>query len=1445
MGNVKKILVNAFLFLCLSLFAAMPAQAGSSESMGGGYAASGQTANTGYSSFVYDAKRGLPTSDANYVLGASDGYIWIGSYSGIIRYDGNDFTRLPADDGLTSGRGLFEDSRGRIWVGTNDNGVVVLDGNKKTHLTYEDGLPSSSIRVFAEDEEGNVFMGTTEGVCYADRALHVQVLDDQRLNGERVLRLDADSQGKIYGQTKNGLVFSIANKAITEVYTSDDLGVETITTLKTDPKKRGNVYLGTDSDVVYYGKFGEGVSKLQRISIAPLSGVHWISYDCDRIWVASISGLGFLDRHERFHVIRDIPIDSGIEMMTSDYQGNLWLASSTMGVMKLVANRFENISQKAGLPEQVTNVLCHYRKALYIGKDRGLAILGQNGKPTENALTKFVGDSRIRCMRKGAEQDLWVGTYTNDLGLVHLLADGRITSISDKDGLPDNEVRCICVQKNGTVLVGTNSGIAFIRNGKVVRTIGAAEGLKTTIILSLEEDSDGRIYAGTDGDGIYMISDDGIENIGREQGLTSDVIMRMKWDGKRSILWVVTSNSIEYRRDGVIRNVTSFPYNNNYDMFFDHNDNVWIISSYGTYVMKAGDLVKDEITDYRLYTVDNGLTGTPTPQGYAELDDDGNLYMPVREGICRVNIDRFTDKSTAVKACIGSVYNNAEEILPTGGEYMIPSKAGRITIKVAVLDYTLQNPWVEVFMEGKEDEGLTFRRSDMKPLEYTGLAGGEYTLCVRVFDAAGKRVMFNERYRIIKESTLLERPVIRLLLIAAIVLVSGFIVWRVMSSTVIRGQYEEIKQAKEEAERANTVKTRFLANISHEIRTPINTIMGMNEMILREDATGVPKPYFLSMMNYAFDIRNASEALLSLINDLLDMSKIESGKMNVVQQEYDTEEMLRSVVSMIRIRSTEKELTFDVVIDEILPRRLYGDEGKVKQIVLNLLTNAVKYTERGGFILSVSMVERVDDRCTVRFSVKDTGIGVRKEDMDKLFAAYERLDEQKNSGIQGTGLGLDISRRFAELMGGSLVCESEYGKGSEFILTLSQKIVDPKAIGVFRERDESVGDGPYVPQFVAPDADVLVVDDNPMNLNVIKGLLKATQVYVSTASSGEECLDKLKDTRFDVVLLDHMMPGMDGVETLAHIRKDYPDIPVYALTANTAVGEEFYVEKGFDGYLSKPIDTKTLEQTIMKHLPEEMMEQPTAAAVEEELKEIPENLTWIYETEGVSVPAGIKNSGGISNFLYSLELFSDTIDDNAGVIRNAYDSGDLRMYTIKVHALKSSAKFIGALELSRLAEMLEDAGNREDIAVIDDNTPKLLADYEAFRDKLAGIHGGTDEEKEPMPQEELADAYLALSDVIPMMDYDSAEFILTQMQEYALPREDENKVRELVKKLRMLDWDGMEVLLANGGNSGGDDDPEPGDETGGDGAAEPGDETGGDDAAEPGDETGTDSAAEG
>ncbi|MCR5746879.1 MAG: response regulator [Lachnospiraceae bacterium] len=1366
---------------------------------GGGYAATGQLEGVGYTAKLYDANNGLLTSDANWVMGASDGYVWIGGYSGIIKYDGSSFVRLDSSYGLTSGRVIFEDSKARVWVGTNDNGVVLLDHGKNTHFTYKEGLPSSSIRGFAEDQNGRIYISSTNGLAYIDEDMTVKPFSEPRTDNKIVDQLVAAGDGRIYGCTNDGEVFCILSGKIDGFYSTKDLGLDKdLRTIYPDPKDPSKVYLGTKGDTIYYGTFGKQAKELENIKITATSDIQWITYACGRIWACSEAVAGYIDEDRTFKPLENLPMNNSIYMMTQDYQGNLWFASTRQGVMKVVSNNFQNITGDAGISETVVNSTCLRDGLLYAGTDEGLYIIDKNLKSINNDLTKMLRGIRIRCISLDHENNLWISTYSNaELGLLCCSPDGYVKAYTEENGMNDNWIRCTTIAEDGSVLVGTTNGLAVIKDGAVVRTVEASEEIINPVFLTVEEGEHGDIYAGTDGDGIYVIGKNSVDRLGREDGLTSDVILRIKKDEARGVYWIITSNSIEYLKDGYIKNVTSFPYNNNFDVYYDDNGKIWVLSSYGIYVLDAQEMIDDNIGDYKVYTLANGLHGAVTGNSFSTRDDEGNLYISCRTGVSKVNINNYFDQTSKIKVDIRSILINDEEILPDeNGKYTIPPVSGRIQITPAILDYTMTNPVIHVYLEGADDKGITAEQSKLKNLEYTGLKYGNYVLHIQVMDQGSGEVVQDETFNIEKKPKVTELLVTRIILIALVAALAGLIVWRTMTGTIIRRQYDEIRIAKEEADRANSAKSRFLANMSHEIRTPINTIMGMDEMILREDASDVPKNYHMSVVNYALDIKSASESLLGLINDLLDISKVESGKMNLVEQEYDVANLLRSIIKMIRVRCTEKDLDLEVIIDEDTPKKLYGDSVKIKQIVLNLLTNAVKYTEMGGITLKVAVENVGEETCDLRFSVKDTGIGIKPEEVDKLFTAYERLDEEKNSNIQGTGLGLNISKKFSDLMGGKLWCESEYGKGSEFIFVAGQKITDAAAIGEFEEYSEPEVTGPYVPQFIAPDADVLVVDDNPMNLNVIKGLLKATKVFVTTAASGEECLDRLKYGTYDVVLLDHMMPGMDGVETVQHIRETNPDLPVYALTANSTAGEEFYISKGFNGYLSKPVDSVALEKAIMKHLPEEIMMKPTEEDAVKESQALPEDMLWIKDIEGIAVDDGIKNAGGASSYIFSLKLFYDTLDENASVIENAYNENDIKLYTVKVHALKSSARIIGATELSKLSEKLEDAGNRKDMDFIRDNTGKLLSDYRGYKEKLARVKETADDDsREMIPEDELKDAYATLKEVIPQMDYDSVEMILERLNEYRLPEKDGKMAEKLSIMLKKLDWDGMEELI--------------------------------------------------
>jgi signal transduction histidine kinase/CheY-like chemotaxis protein len=449
-------------------------------------------------------------------------------------------------------------------------------------------------------------------------------------------------------------------------------------------------------------------------------------------------------------------------------------------------------------------------------------------------------------------------------------------------------------------------------------------------------------------------------------------------------------------------------------------------------------------------------------------------------------------------------------------------------------------------------------------------------------------VVSSQVFKIHKEAKMYEKTYFRMYTMSVAFMFLFFLVWtftNFKNLSTIERQYVEIKEAKEETERANNAKTKFLAGMSHEIRTPINAVLGMDEMILRESND-------TKILEYANDIYGAGQHLLSLVNQILDSSKIESGKMEITPVEYDLGDMIHTLFNIVVQRTTDTDLGLTVEVDKSLPRKLIGDEMHIKQVMINLLTNAVKYTREGGIWLRIKG-QREENILHLYVEVQDTGIGIKKEDISKLFSEFERIEEKRNRNVEGTGLGMSITKKMLGLMGTRLVVESEYGKGSTFSFDLTQKIIDSETIGDFDERVNRLAakHKKYKESFTAPGVKILVVDDNMMNRKVFIGLLKATQIAIDEADSADASVSLASKNYYDVIFMDHMMPKKDGIEALKEIRaiKDGPcaNTPIIVLTANAIVGsEEQYLDAGFDGFLAKPIAPDKLEELLRNTLDE-------------------------------------------------------------------------------------------------------------------------------------------------------------------------------------------------------------------------------------------------------------------
>lgn len=574
-------------------------------------------------------------------------------------------------------------------------------------------------------------------------------------------------------------------------------------------------------------------------------------------------------------------------------------------------------------------------------------------------------------------------------------------------------------------------------------------------------------------------------------------------------------------------------------------------------------------------------------------------------------------------------------------------------------------------------------------------------------------------------------------------LISGFYIIGYRQETKINKRMEEMKETerkreyeakvlmleKSAADSANKAKSDFLADMSHEIRTPINAVLGMNEMILRESDNE-------QILEYSSNIKSAGNTLLSLINNILDFSKIEDGKMSLVPVVFDVKELVNNLVNSISERARSKGLELIIDIDESIPSRLYGDDVRISQVIMNLLTNAVKYTESGSVTFRIRYKGTRDGEAKLRFDVIDTGIGIKDEDLDKLYISFERIEEKRNRHIEGTGLGISIVNKLLAMMNSKLDVESKYAIGSTFGFDLSLRIVDPAPIGRYDDRHRTVSKaGDSAERLFVPDARVLITDDNDMNLKVAGNFMKIFGITPVTCKSGAETIELLKNEKFDILFLDHMMPQMDGIETLRILKDEnlLNGTVVIALTANAVVGaEEQYLTAGFDGYLSKPIMIDELENILKFHLPSEVIKNKTDDEAIEFDAVDPANspvsnpsLTLDKARSlGLNVDNALTYTCGEEE-LY-IELLSDYAagcEEKCSSLAGFLENKDLADYRILIHSLKSSSKTVGADGLSSKAKALEDASAKEDYDFVKANHDAFVKDFKDLSSKILGQNG--------------------------------------------------------------------------------------------------------------------------
>lgn len=607
-------------------------------------------------------------------------------------------------------------------------------------------------------------------------------------------------------------------------------------------------------------------------------------------------------------------------------------------------------------------------------------------------------------------------------------------------------------------------------------------------------------------------------------------------------------------------------------------------------------------------------------------------------------------------------------------------------------------------------------------------------------------------------------------------------------------QQEILEEARIEAQSANKAKSAFLANMSHEIRTPINVMLGMNEMILRESESK-------EIRQYAKSIERSGGYLISLINNILDISRIESGKMEIEEGKYELRQLLDEVMLIAEKQAEQKSLKMNLIFDKTLPAYLIGDVIHIKQILLNLINNAVKYTKEGQIDIKVS---KNAEETKLIFEVKDTGIGIKEENLPVLFDAFMRVDSKKNKKIKGTGLGLAIAKQLAEQMDGMIWVESVYGKGSSFFVQLPmKKVSDGKISNVeWKETDERKRRS-----FVAPQAKILIVDDNPENLMVTRSLLKRTAVFVDTAASGEECVHKVRQNVYDLILLDYMMPQMDGIDTIRELKKDVQfHIPVIALTADVTKGiEQTFLREGFCAYLSKPVMWSKLEDLLMKYLRDDLVFIREDLKEEQKIKDEEfKQLKGQLKENDIKIEEGLRLlDGDFMQYRKLMEFFTEYQEEYMRQMQQLMTQSEVKVdeITRMMHTLKSNAKAIGAIHLYEIAKEMEDRGKQKDMEYIMSAYDLLKLEwgrvFKASREfieqtKNVLFDQKKEEEKDKQSKEEIKEK---LKIFITRYQAKEAKEQIQYYRKGKISEEERNILKEMEIRIDQLDFDEAEILM--------------------------------------------------
>ncbi len=795
--KVEKMTILFFCFLTASMFLTRPA-----------YAAEEDEDLTGYVRTVYSSGNGLPCGEANDIVQTNDGILWIGTYAGLYRYNGSEFRWMNEYDSVRNVNCLYVDEEGRLWIGTNDNGVsICINSNIASVVDKTSGLPSDSIRCITKSTDDKYYIGTTDSMAVLSLSEGLKVLNEIP-QIHYAVSVTADKEGHAAAVNADGNLFMLGNGEI--LFTKDDTTQDEIYTCCTFGND-GKLYVGSSGNGIYIYEYKDNDLKYTgRITCGKRMNIKSVTFTKGgRGYVCADNGIGYFDTKGNYTDISADEFDNSIDNMTVDYQGNLWFTSSRLGVLRLAESTFTDVYRTCGLTAQVVNSVEEWNGCLYFGTDSGLDIADpEKSVKVENELTELMKGIRIRCIRKDSKGNLWLCTYGK--GLVKIKPDGSRITYDSTTGFFGNRCRTVLELSDGTIVAAGDTGICYLEGDTIKGIITYGEGFSNAMILSLLEMDDGAVLAGSDGDGIAVIRNGKpVRTLTRYDGLSSGVILRMTKCSDGEHVLIVTSNGICSMDSSYnIRSLEHFPYFNNYDVWIGDGGKLFVLSSAGIYVMDEADVLADkEGMNYELLDAKSGMSASLTANSWNYRDEKGNLYLSSDTGVYRMDTTAYSTQKRSYRMLVSSVkMDGVSREVVRGETIQVGRGVNRIEIFPEVLNYTIDDPFVSYYLEGFDSEPTIVYQSELSAVTYTNLPTGDYTFHLAVIDSTKGVILEESTYRIEKEKEIYDNHWFIIYMVIVAMIAVAWFTWfiaRTQGQKAMALQQKQLELARQQVEMGN------------------------------------------------------------------------------------------------------------------------------------------------------------------------------------------------------------------------------------------------------------------------------------------------------------------------------------------------------------------------------------------------------------------------------------------------------------------------------------------------------------------------------------------------------------------------------------------------------------------------------------------------------------------